>query len=96
MTLTAITTAAGGVAAGFFDVKYPYLPGTQVPTSLAMGVGLLGAAAADMFDAENNDRVAAFASGLLATVAARQTTHMLMESAAKRTGVRPSQTGAMG
>lgn len=85
--LNSITTAAGGVAAGFFDVKYPYLPGTQVPTSMAVGVALLGAAAADMFDAENNERVGAFASGLLAVVAARQTSHMLIEAQQKKSGV---------
>ncbi|HEX7273131.1 MAG TPA: hypothetical protein VF420_13370 [Casimicrobiaceae bacterium] len=86
--LNSITTAAGGVAAGFFDVKYPYLPGTQVPTSMALGVALLGAAAADMFDSENNERVGAFASGLLAVVAARQTSHMLIEAQQKKTGTK--------
>lgn len=86
---TVILAGAGGAVAGFLDLRFPYLPGTAIPTTAAIGLLLVGAAAADMFDADNNDRVTSFASGMLATIAARQVQKMYVAQQTARTGVRP-------
>lgn len=71
-----LVTVGGGAAAGVIQAKMPYLPGTQVPTAAAVGTALIAAAMTGMLD-EQSDNVAAFGSGMLAAIAARESERML-------------------
>ena len=66
--VTSVVTVAGGAAAGVLAAKLPTLPGTQVPSDLALGIGCVGLA---MMGAggRNNEHLASFGSGLLAVKA---------------------------
>lgn len=83
---TAIITIAGGVGAGFLDTRFPYIPGTRVPTSFAAGMALIFAAAGDMFDQDANDRMAALGSGMIAALAARHTAAFVIERSRQQAG----------
>lgn len=71
-----VCAAAGGATAGFLAVKLPVLPKTNIPTDLALGTAIGLGAALDMFDTAN-DYANAYAMGLLAAGAARETQKML-------------------
>ena len=73
VAMTGLLGAGGGVAATMLAHYMPRVPQTSVPADAAFGVILLGASAADMFDGAMNEQVAAFAGGLLAVAAARET-----------------------
>lgn len=66
-----ILTVAGGGIAGFVGVKVPTIPGTEVPTALALGVLLVGAGALDL-GGEYSDEAAALGAGMLAGLAATE------------------------
>lgn len=69
--VTSVVTVAGGAAAGVCAAKMPVLPGTNVPTDLALGIGCVGLA---MMGAggRNNEHLASFGSGILAVKAAKE------------------------
>lgn len=71
-----LVVVGGGAAAGAISSKMPYLPGTQVPTAAAVGTALVAAAMTGMLE-DQSDNVAAFGSGMLAAMAARETERML-------------------
>ena len=71
-----LVVVSGGAAAGIVASKMPYLPGTQVPTAAAVGAALVAAAMTGMLE-EQGDNVAAFGSGMLAAIAARETERAL-------------------
>lgn len=71
-----LLVVGGGVAAGAFQAKMPFLPGTQIPTAAAVGTALVAAAMTGMLE-DQSDHVAAFGSGLLAAVAANETYKLL-------------------
>lgn len=74
--VASLVVVGGGAAAGAISAKMPYLPGTQVPTAAALGTALVAAAMTGLLD-EQGDNVAAFGSGMLAAIAARETERML-------------------
>lgn len=57
--------AAGGAGAGFLRVKLPNIPGTKVPSDVAIGTGLVLAATLDLAG-EASDELLAFGGGMLA------------------------------
>lgn len=69
--VTSVVTVAGGAAAGVCAAKFPVIPGLNVPTDLAVGIGCVGLA---MMGAggRNNEHLASFGSGILAVKAARE------------------------
>lgn len=71
-----LVIVGGGAAAGALASKMPYLPGTSVPTSAAVGAALVTAAMTGMLD-DQSDNVAFFGAGMLAALAARETEKML-------------------
>lgn len=66
-----LVVVAGGAACGVIQAKMPFLPGTQIPTAGAVGVGLLTLAMSGMLD-DQADNAAFFAAGLLAPLAAKE------------------------
>jgi len=74
--VTSLVVVGGGAAAGLMQGKLPMLPGTNVPTAAAVGTALVAAAMTGMLD-DQSDNVAAFGSGMLAAIAARETERML-------------------
>lgn len=74
VTTMGVMTAAGGAVSGYLSTNGSLVkvPGTEVPSDFALGTALLLGCSLDMFDAQN-DNVAAFAGGLLAAAAARET-----------------------
>ena len=72
-TQHSLVIIGGGVAAGAVQAKYPTLPGMpNVPTAGALGAVLVAVAMSGMLE-EQSDNVAAFGSGMLAAIAARET-----------------------
>ena len=71
-----LVVVGGGAAAGLIQGKMPVLPGTNVPTAAAVGTALVAAAMTGMLD-DQSDNVAAFGSGMLAAIAAREAERML-------------------
>lgn len=69
--VTSVVTVAGGAASGVLAAKMPVLPGTNVPSDLALGIGCVGLA---MMGAggKNNEHLCSFGSGLLAVKAAKE------------------------
>ena len=67
-----VLTGGGGAVAGFVHAKLPKVPNTNLDTAGAVGVGLLIAAAGDVFD-NYSEHVGAFAGGMLAYAAGRET-----------------------
>lgn len=76
-----IMTAAGGVAAGVLQVKMPMIPGTNIPSDIAIGSACVLAAMLDLADGFD-EQLNAFGSGLLAVGAARETVNVLNKPAA--------------
>jgi len=74
--VTSLVVVGGGAAAGLIQGKLPLLPGTNVPTAAAVGTALVAAAMTGMLD-DQSDNVAAFGSGMLAAIAARETERMM-------------------
>jgi hypothetical protein len=74
-----VLTAAGGVAAGVLQVKMPVLPGTNIPSDLAIGAGCVLASMLDLADGYD-EQLNSFGSGLLAVAAARETVTILNKS----------------
>lgn len=74
-----VLTAAGGVAAGVLQVKMPMIPGTNIPSDLAIGAGCVLASMLDLADGYD-DQLNSFGSGLLAVAAARETVAILNKS----------------
>lgn len=74
-----VLTAAGGAASGYLSTNSSLakLPGTELPTDATLGSALLLGCSLDMFDS-HNDNVAAFAGGLLAAAAARETQKIVL------------------
>jgi len=64
-SVSAMAAAGGGFTAGYLQTRFPYLPGTEVPTDLAVGAVFVGAALADMAGSYNEELLA-FGSGILA------------------------------
>lgn len=75
-----LVVVGGGAAAGVIQAKMPYLPGTTVPTAAAVGSALVAAAMTGLLD-EQSDNVAAFGSGMLAALAAREAEKMVSKAA---------------
>lgn len=73
-----VLTAAGGVAAGVLQVKMPVIPGTNIPSDVAIGAGCVLAAMLDLADGFD-DQLNAFGSGMLAVAAARETATILQK-----------------
>lgn len=73
---SSLIVVGGGVAAGVIASKVPTLPGTTVPTAAVVGTVLVAAAMTGMLD-DQSDNVAAFGSGMLAAIAARETEKLL-------------------
>lgn len=69
-TNSLICTLGGGVAAGWFEAKYPQILGTEANSSLVVGLCLVGGALAGVFD-EYSDEAAALGSGLIASTVSR-------------------------
>jgi sugar (pentulose or hexulose) kinase len=70
--VSSVVTVAGGVASGALAAKLPLVPGTQVPSDIAVGAGcvllaMMGAGG------KNNEHLASFGSGMLAVRAAKET-----------------------
>lgn len=61
--------AAGGAGAGFLRVKMPKVPGTDIPTDLALGTSLVLAATLDL-GGDMSDELLAIGGGMLAASAA--------------------------
>lgn len=72
-----LIVVAGGAAAGALQTKMPYLPGTQIPTAAAVGVGLITMAMSGMLD-EQADAAAFLGAGMLAALAAQETQKLLL------------------
>lgn len=68
---SSVLVVAGGGLAGAIQSKMPFLPGTQVPTAAAVGLGLVALAMSGMLD-EQGDAAADIGSGMLAALAARE------------------------
>lgn len=75
-----LVVVGGGAACGVIQAKMPFLPGTQVPTSAALGTALVAAAMSGMLD-EQSDNVAAFGSGMLAALAAKEAEKIIARAA---------------
>jgi hypothetical protein len=71
-----LIVVGGGVAAGVLSSKMATLPGTNIPTAAVVGSALVAAAMTGMLD-DQSDNVAAFGSGMLAAIAARETERLL-------------------
>lgn len=69
-TNSLISTLGGGIASGWFEAEYPKLLGTDAPTSLVVGLCLVGGALAGVFD-EYGDEAAALGSGMIAATVSR-------------------------
>jgi len=65
-----VLMAAGGAGAGALRAKLPNIPGTSIPTDMAVGVALTTLAAFDAFDGVNEE-VLAIGGGMLAVATAR-------------------------
>lgn len=74
-----LLTSAGGAASGYLSTNSSLVkvPGTDMPMDASLGTALLVGCSFDMFDSMNDD-VAAFASGLLAAAAARETQKIVL------------------
>jgi hypothetical protein len=70
--VSSVVTVAGGAAAGALAAKMPTVPGSQVPSDIALGAGcvmlaMIGAGG------KNNEHLASFGAGVLAVRAAKET-----------------------
>jgi hypothetical protein len=72
-----LIVVAGGGFAGALQSKMPYLPGTQIPTAAAVGVGLITMAMSGMLD-DQADNAAFLGAGMLAALAAKETEKLLL------------------
>lgn len=69
--VSTVVTVAGGAAAGVCAAKFPVIPGTQVPTDVALGgtailFAMMGSGG------KNNEHLADFGAGILAVRAAKE------------------------
>jgi len=69
-TNSLICSLGGGIASGWFEAEYPKLLGTDAPTSLVIGLCLVGGSLAGVFD-EYSDEAAALGSGMIAATVSR-------------------------
>lgn len=67
---------AGGAAAGALQNKMPFLPGTQIPTAAAVGVGFIVAGMSGWLE-DQGDNAAFLGAGMLAALAAKETDKLL-------------------
>jgi hypothetical protein len=74
--VTSLVIVGGGAAAGAIQAKFPFLPGTSVPTAAAVGTALVAAAMTGMLE-DQTDHVASFGAGMLAAIAAKETEKVL-------------------
>lgn len=71
--------AAGGAGAGFLRVKFPKIPGTDIPSDVAVGTGLILAATLDL-GGDMSDEMLAIGGGMLAAGAADYTEKQLRKA----------------
>ncbi len=71
-----LIVVAGGAACGAIQNKLPFLPGTQIPTAAAIGVGLITMAMSGLLD-DQGDNAAFLGAGMLAALAAKETEKLL-------------------
>lgn len=74
--VSSVITVAGGAASGVLAAKLPKIPGTEIPSDVAIGAGcILGAMLG--VGGKNNDHLASFGSGMLAVRAATEAAKMV-------------------
>jgi hypothetical protein len=74
--VSSVVTVAGGAAAGVLAAKMAKVPGTEIPSDVALGAAcILGAMLG--VGGKNNDHLASFGSGVLAVRAATEAAKMV-------------------
>lgn len=74
--VSSVVTVAGGAASGVLAAKLPIVPGTSIPSDIALGVACVVGAMVGV-GGKNNEHLASFGAGMLAVRAAAETGKML-------------------